>query len=283
MTYVLTRKMSTQREVRLPRELVDIVVSNLDKKDLATCTTLSRYWNASALPQLFAESTLQPSYQTPFRSIERFPEFLHSHSKLARYIKSLTISSIEFNVAELDPLLGQLPSLEAFTLHNSGLTPCSHGERLRGWSFPRNLRSLSFVETSFDFRDSDAPDFYNTLDVQGKSFVEVLNLFGLVQTLVLKGLYFSWEIEEEADKRRDDKRLAACISDTFHCVQLTSFSATDHLRILGMSRSLASLQELVMDDAGGRDREFLGVVGHSLTSLSLYVNPRPQTIEVLVF
>lgn len=181
----------------MPRELVDLIVSYLDKKDLATCTMLSHHWRVSALPGLFHTLVIRPDHPLNF---EPFQHFLTSASQATSYTKSLTLNHDEYryrfppitdlNMFALDLILSKLPALEALKLSGLRLQCCPSSIRPVGWSSPRSMKKLTLEHV-----DIPSPSWLSTHSDQTEierlatkkpvtcSFVDLLNFFGSVQTL----------------------------------------------------------------------------------------------------
>ena len=298
----------------LPRELVDIIVSNMDKADLAVCTLLSHHWRVSALPFLFRtivvrscdnsdhwSNAQEPQYgwnhDHPPSDSSEFYRFLSSEasSHLRPHVRSLTLAGDDYtmmhfplSIFELDNVLNKLPALETLRLRCIELklvnlfTP-------HCWSSPRSLQRLQLDDVDLEppsWVDEEVPSNVGSDRRAGTQccLVELLNLFSDVQVMEITDVTFGWKGGQTYHGHyleHPDLSVAAGsrINATFHCHELiclrqAAFSRIGDVPAL-LSVGLKGLSSLTFEDNEPLCHMLLGAVGAGLEWLHLVLHIEP--------
>lgn len=207
---------ASDREVLLPREIMDLIVKDMDKECLAVCSLASSYWSASARPMLFRSIILHDHRDElnwlpneadccdPNYNFDSFRRFIYSENsscqEILPWIQDLTMKGEEFDSAscnltlwELDLILFRLPAIQILKLNRITLLHALPGAILRGWSSPKSLKTLQLQDVEMHRKPLEVP----VDDARGAStpasccFAEFLNLFREVGTLHLIDVSFT--------------------------------------------------------------------------------------------
>lgn len=295
---------------RLPRELLDLVVSHLaqDKLALKHCTLVSRYWRVSTRALLFHTLSIHdhggPQHYPPdFEccgdnqfAFDAFRRFLWSPPPLSRdlppLIKSLKISygwsdihRTTINVADLDLVLARLPALDELYLRSLSLQAAPSGMKLHGWSYPKPLTKLVLWGITMELPSWATAGDQQRREATGCPFVELLGLFSDIKMVHATNVGFMLD----DDERRwlywdDDERTDAAVSQLSALrvqqlyLELDPYanavpkSHADFLRLLDRSVSLQGLSSLNVTEEPAIVRAVLEGVGNRVESLGLTVS-----------
>ncbi|PSR81718.1 hypothetical protein PHLCEN_2v6290 [Hermanssonia centrifuga] len=212
MDLTLATRKGRRRTIRLPIEIMDFILDNVDdfspiiKPNLIACSLVSREWRQTVLPHLFRELTFthrdymsaspeeneDSTYEwaDPKDIFSSFLSFLHSPPNVGNYIRQLCLGRyLQFldaaadreRDAECDPIvlldiLCMLPKLCVLELHGVLFRPDAV---LPAWD-ATSLINLNSLTLSLPGRETDA----NTTT----HLIDLLKYFGQVKELHLKDI-----------------------------------------------------------------------------------------------
>lgn len=171
------------RATTLPAELLDLVFSDLDAKDVETCTRVCRRWNAAAWSKTFRE--LELTNRRKKRTIAVFVNRLQSSPSLGllQHVRTLKLHGDGvFGVAgmvtvyDVGFVASCMPALNSLSLTKAWLQ-CSD----RICPMKRPLKTLRLHRSSFDL--PRWPDATIEGESSGSAFVDLLNTFANTDTL----------------------------------------------------------------------------------------------------
>ena len=228
----------------LPRELVEHIVSHLDKSSLFNCTLLCRYWSQSARPSLFRKIGL---HHQGGHGLHDFIAALDSSRSLvdaAFYTQQLSLKGdnsyrVDVTSSEVHHILSNLPSLQTLHLKNVMLRCCPGGCPREISS--RSLTQLVLEKITFEFGDTGKSTDARYSDTQC-SLVELFNLFDLVTALHMSGVH--------TDGQRDGALFSL---------------------LIGSSQALRTLRSLEIDEEVLVCNEVLRSWGRNLTDLRIHL------------
>lgn len=286
---------------------MNLIVGNLDKASLATCSSLSHCWRASSLPVLFHSLTLgrcdpQNTHATCRlygcnNYIHAFYAFLSSKAStnVKFHIKNLTLdgslpccSPIILTAFELDLILAKLPVLETLELREVSIErQCSMISPF-GWKSPRPLKTLRLRKVVV-YPPPWVEKAVPTMKERGAAkpecaFVEVLNLFSTIQTLDIQGSHFDWwgvgtdyGFYWDHDDFATEAASTLAPTSRVHELSFTVLESTegyvDLLELLRRSHSLDELDRLTLGHEQVVSKRMLESTGQRLHSLCLDVYP----------
>ena len=303
------RHTTSQRTIALPRELLDIVVGQLQKEDLASCTLVSRYWRLSAVSQLFRRITIWASLDERDGSVNSRPisravdendqildiagfyTFLCSEfsTHIQSYIKDMTIDSppsrVSITTFQIGPLLQKLPALDTLQLRYVYLRCQTISHTPPGWASPRPLKLLRLYRVrmeppSWIGKNIPSKDKQKKMGNSQCCFVDLLRLFSTIDTVQIDGSTFGWRIQLTRrglywEHRELALAAASQIPRTFHIQQLISSMhdtfthGADDLQLLDSGGCLDDLRSLTLMHGQTICRRFLESVGSRLDLLHI--------------
>ena len=283
--------MSVSSRTRIPREITDYILEELDVPTLSALTLLSRRdeWRFAARDALFKYVTTFDELKDESRSVSAFRVFLEPSPDVVRSIQNLTIHgeewhNVQITSRELASLIPQLPELRNVELKNVWLKLNSHNLDYKEIT-PQHLHSLTFTYVFFELdieglSTSTAATPSSHARVQC-SFTELFTIFTGLETLELYSAQFIWHSALEDQEGVDLSAIAAAeaakIPLTSHLKQLLLRTGLPDpytlfvLQILSCSRILHGLQSFNVYHTVpiGEFNGLMGTFGQNLRTLNL--------------
>lgn len=291
----------------LPREIWDIVFSDLKHPELATCTLLSRRWLDLARPCLFRSVFIDVREdQRPSRHVHTtLPDFISfldaqtaNGSALPSYIRKLVIlgtdSSCKVNVEDVSAIISRVPNLH--TLHiRCVFLSCATNHCRPLLPNPMSLRELRLYRAVSEMTlppSSSQPESEQRLvdATSGCGFLDLITLFSSIDTLALDRIHI-WDLSGTIPKQISEGKYEAA-RPTHPRVQIREFSMRHTTEFHVMPAFIACLglavtvQKLHMDfEFSHISKGLLEHLGDEVTSLHLecLISPDPEVSTFVFF
>lgn len=311
--HVANTTVRTSPCAELPRELIDMIVNYLKgKPSLLVCSLLSRQWRSSVLPKLFHDMCVtgsEPAFPPELDSdedsshsdheskppidLDTFYQYLLSDASqnVRPHVKELHLGSdlykMRISAFELDLILAKLPTVETLSLSDLTITRHSLALTPSGWLTPRTLKALRMVVCYLEppnWIGSRMPPDHARAQLPDSTraeccLVELLNLFGDIQTLDIFNSHFTWRAPTHNGLYWDYPDLSVAvgsrIAPTFRVKEMKIHMEVpagqgDVIELLRNSpNSMDGLQNLTLKQCRPICQKFLVSMGRSLKRLDL--------------
>ncbi|TCD67062.1 hypothetical protein EIP91_000624 [Steccherinum ochraceum] len=275
--------------LKLPQELVDLVLDNVDKNTLLACSLLSRAFRNVASPLLFRSLVIKDS--SPTNHIHAFLRDLRTNTiRSSRLVKDLCLQGADsadddavvsiIDVYVIFSILDKLPSVH--TLHLVDILVKRHYDMRDVPLKPRSLKKLYLQGLAFDLnsRASFASEDTGVLS----SFLQMLDSLEYVENFICDNLVtvdvdqVGWDWEEDIDFAVSTASfLGRLVTSNFRIKHLVtrklSLEHDCYLEVLRTSGALDQLQTMWISDTYTTiDSILCGGAVHNLSQLHLVID-----------